>query len=85
VTPTVPVKYVQSPCSCWSTVAGRNDLNNEIEDSIARNTNFYTLSYVPSDPIQDGKYRKINIRTKDPNLIVQAKHGYYPTPPTRPL
>jgi hypothetical protein len=35
---------------------------------------------VPSDPIQDGKYRKINIRTKDPNLIVQAKHGYYPTP-----
>jgi VWFA-related protein len=60
---------------------GRNDLNNEIGDSIARNTNFYTLSYVPSDPIQDGKYRKINIRTKNPNLIVQAKQGYYPTPP----
>src|ERR1700745_994160 len=24
---------------------GRNDLNNEIEESITRNTNFYTLSY----------------------------------------
>jgi VWFA-related protein len=60
---------------------GRNDLNNEIEDSIARNTNFYTLSYVPSDPIQDGKYRKIDIRTKNPNLIIQAKQGYYPTQP----
>ena len=59
---------------------GRNDLNNEIEDSIARNTNFYTLSYVPADPIEDGKYRKIDIRMKDPHLIVQAKQGYYPAP-----
>ena len=30
----------------------RNDLNNEIE-GITRNTDFYTLSYVPGDPIQD--------------------------------
>jgi VWFA-related protein len=60
---------------------GRNDLNNEIEDSITRNTNFYTLSYTPGDPIQDGLYRKIDIRMKDPNLIVQAKQGYYPTQP----
>jgi VWFA-related protein len=60
---------------------GRNDLNSEIEDSISRNTNFYTLTYVPSDPIQDGKYRKIDIRMKDPHLIVQAKQGYYPTQP----
>ena len=57
---------------------GRNDLNNEIGDSIARNTNFYTLNYVPSDLIQDGKYRKIDIHMKDPTLTVQAKQGYYP-------
>jgi len=63
---------------------GRNDLNNEIEDSIARNTNFYTLTYVPSDPVQDGKYRKIDVRMKDPNLIVQAKQGYYPAQPDQP-
>ena len=60
---------------------GRNDLNNEIEDSIVMGTNFYTLSYVPSDLIQDGKYRKIDIRLKDPNLFVQAKQGYYPARP----
>jgi VWFA-related protein len=57
---------------------GRNDLNNEIEDSIARNTSFYTLTYIPTDPVQDGKYRKIDIRMKDPKLIVQSKQGYYP-------
>jgi VWFA-related protein len=60
---------------------GRNDLNNEIEESIARNTSFYTLSYVPSDPIQDGQYRKIDIRMKNPNLMVQSKQGYYPAQP----
>jgi len=60
---------------------GRNDLNNEIEDSISRNTNFYTLTYVPSDRVQDGKFRKIDVRMKDPNLIVQSKQGYYPSPP----
>jgi VWFA-related protein len=60
---------------------GRNDLNNEIEDTIARNTNFYTLSYMPRDSIQDGKYRKIDIHMKNPNLIVQAKQGYYPAQP----
>jgi len=53
---------------------GRNDLNHEIEDSIARNTNFYTLSYVPSNLIQDGKYRKIDgPREKpEPHRSVQA-------------
>lgn len=60
---------------------GRNDLNNEIEASIVRNTSFYTLSYMPSDPIQDGKYRRIDIRMNEPNLIVQTKQGYYPTLP----
>jgi hypothetical protein len=60
---------------------GRNDLHNEIEDSITRNTNFYTLSYVPGDPTQDGQYRKIDIHMKNPNLIVQSKQGYYPAQP----
>jgi len=60
---------------------GRNDLNNEIEESISQDTDFYTLSYVPGDPIQDGKYRKIDIRLKNPNLIVQTKLGYYPAHP----
>jgi VWFA-related protein len=59
---------------------GRSDLNNEIEESIARNTSFYTLSYVPSDPIRDGKYRKIEVHMKNPALFVQSKQGYYPAP-----
>jgi hypothetical protein len=62
----------------------RNGLNSEIEDSIARSTSFYTLSYVPSDPIKDRKYRKIDIHLKNPNLTIQSKQGYYPTQPDQP-
>jgi VWFA-related protein len=62
---------------------GRNDLNNEIASSIERETSFYSLSYVPSEPIRDGKYRRIDVRLRDPNLKAQTKHGYYPSSPSR--
>ncbi len=58
---------------------GGNDLNNEIASSIDRGTHFYTIGYVPSSPIEDGRYRKIEIRLKNSNLQVQSKQGYYPT------
>jgi VWFA-related protein len=61
--------------------AGRNDLNNEIADGIERGMSFYSLSYVPTTPVEDGAYRKIEIRLSDPNLVVQAKQGYYPSAP----
>lgn len=57
---------------------GRNDLHTEITESVERGTSFYSLSYVPSTPIEDNQYRQIDIRLKDPNLMVQAKKGYYP-------
>lgn len=60
---------------------GRNDINNQIAESLERGTSFYSLSYVPSEPIQDGKYRKIDIKLSNPKLHVQAKQGYYPAPP----
>jgi VWFA-related protein len=57
---------------------GRNDLNKEVAESVERGTSFYSLSYVPSTPIEDNVYRQIDIHLRDPNLVVQAKKGYYP-------
>jgi len=57
---------------------GRNDVHNEIQESIDRGRSFYTLSYVPSATINDAAYRKVDVRMADPSLVVQAKHGYYP-------
>ncbi len=41
----------------------------------------YMIGYTPTDPKRDGSYRKLEIRTKDKDLKVQARKGYYATPP----
>lgn len=37
----------------------------------------YTLAYASSNPGRDGRYRRIEIRTKDPRFEVRARPGYY--------
>jgi VWFA-related protein len=56
---------------------GRNDLDRLIADSEQRGLAYYTLTYVPSSPIQDGSYRKIVVGMRNPDLIAQTKKGYY--------
>jgi len=56
---------------------GLNDLDRQIGDSERRGNAYYTLTYVPNPPIQDGSYRKIEIRLREPGLIAQARKGYY--------
>ena len=41
--------------------------------------NQYTLVYASSEPLIDGKYRKIDVRVDQPGLEVVAKPGYYPS------
>ena len=40
----------------------------------------YAIGYTPTDPKKDGSYRKLDIRTKNKGLKVQARKGYYATP-----
>ncbi|MCS7314486.1 MAG: VWA domain-containing protein [Bryobacterales bacterium] len=37
----------------------------------------YSLGYTPSNPARDGKFRRIEIRTRNKDLRVQARKGYY--------
>jgi len=37
----------------------------------------YTLSYYPTNPARDGKFRKIKVETTDKELKVLARRGYY--------
>jgi VWFA-related protein len=41
----------------------------------------YSIAYTPANPNKDGSFRKIEIKTKDKNLKVQARRGYYATKP----
>lgn len=59
----------------------RNDLHQEIGSSIAKATTFYSLSYIPSHPFADGDYRKIEVRSRNPQYVLHARQGYYPVSP----
>ncbi len=37
----------------------------------------YTLSFYPTNPARDGKFRKIKVETTDKELKVLARKGYY--------
>jgi VWFA-related protein len=39
----------------------------------------YYIGYVPTNPVKDGGYRKVNIRSDDAYKI-QARSGYYAVP-----
>ncbi len=41
----------------------------------------YAIGYSPSNPVKDGSFRKIEIKTTDKHFKVQARNGYYATPP----
>jgi VWFA-related protein len=45
----------------------------------------YMLSYAPSNTAADGRFRRIEVKVKDPQrrkLIVRTRTGYYATAPT---
>ena len=44
--------------------------------------NQYNLGYTPDRPASDGGYHKISLKTKEKDVTVQARDGYYASRPT---
>jgi hypothetical protein len=63
---------------------GLNDLDAQIATSVEDGDSFYALSYYPSNRDWDGKFRKIRVVTRNPELIARTRNGYYAAPDTRP-
>jgi hypothetical protein len=40
----------------------------------------YEISYVPLSTVYDGRFRKIEVKVKDPDLVVQTRQGYFALP-----
>lgn len=55
----------------------RNDVDAEIARSEQMGANYYTLTYQPEQGEQDGKFRRIRVTLRDPNLRAVTKAGYY--------
>ena len=61
-----------------------NDVAVEIGESVSDGEHYYTLSYYPTDKHYDGKFRRIRVQVRDPNLVVRTREGYIASPPSRP-
>lgn len=56
-----------------------NDVFRGLTRAFADGREYYMLGYVSTNPKLDGTFRTISVRVRDPNLIVQAKRGYWAT------
>ncbi len=60
------------------TLYGRNDVDAEIGTAIRDGSNFYTLTYRPTNESPNvQKFRKINVTLDRPGLSVTTRKGYY--------
>ena len=59
-----------------------NDLARGIQKIDADRRNYYLLSYSPTNPSQDGSFRKLSVLVNRPGVDVRARSGYRATPRT---
>ncbi len=52
------------------------DVFNELQQEMRSQ---YAIGYTPTNGSKDGSYRRIEVRTRDKNLKVQTRKGYYAT------
>jgi VWFA-related protein len=55
----------------------RNDVDMLIKRSIRLGSEYYTLTYQPHDVPFDGKFRRIRVSLRNPNLQALTKAGYF--------
>lgn len=61
-------------------VSGKTTLQQIFRDIQEEMRTQYAMGYTPTDPGKDGSFRKIEIKTADKNLKVQARRGYFAMP-----
>jgi VWFA-related protein len=60
---------------------GTNDLTSAVKDSVEQGSNFYSLSYSPTDSNMDGKLRHIKVQVAHPGISLAYRTDYYALPP----
>ena len=55
----------------------RNDLRTELTESQQLGSHYFTLTYRPGNENPDGKFRRIQVTLRDPNLRAVTKEGYF--------
>jgi hypothetical protein len=61
-----------------------NGLKEAVERAIEKGSNYYTLSYSPTDQKWNGEFRKIQVKVAHSGLNLSYRRGYYATDPAAP-
>jgi VWFA-related protein len=57
-------------------VHGIDDLSRAFGLVVRDTSTYYVIGYQPDNSVMDGKFRKISVKSKVPNLHVRARNGY---------
>ena len=55
----------------------QNDVSVMIQESVDLGSKYYTLTYQPQDGEADARFRRIEVKLRNPNLHVVTKAGYF--------
>ena len=58
-----------------------NDFVGAVEQAINLGSNFYTITYTPTNPALDTRFRTISVKVDQPNLHLDYRNGYYAVDP----
>jgi VWFA-related protein len=58
-----------------------NGLADAVARSIEAGSNYYTLTYVPTDTVNDGKFRRIQLKLRRDGYMLAYRRGYYADAP----
>jgi len=73
------VAYVRMTGGTLDSERGVNGIENSYQELAEEARVQYTLGYYTSEPMIDGKFRKIEVRVERPGLEIYTKDGYYPS------
>src|SRR5688572_14691353 len=57
-------------------VVNSNSFDQALERMVKENSNYYLLGYTSTNDARDGRYRRLEMRVKRPDVIVRARDGY---------
>lgn len=63
----------------------RNDLKDAVGDAVSTGSNYYALTYSPTNRNWDGNYRRIEVKVNQPNLNLSYRRGYFAIDPIVPI
>ena len=63
----------------------RNDLKDALEEATEAGSDYYTITYSPSNENYDGKFRNIQVRLSQKGYRLEYRLGYYATGPESPI